>query len=191
MCVSLSNLKLLLRKDGIYTIDNFLNDDEIELYNNMVINPPKEATDFTDTGLFTNCKWHNKYIADLFFDKLEKYIVKSDLAIRANNLIMAGSYKPGEEFSLHTDTGLFFDIINKQKSKWTLLIYLNDDFEGGETTFYDYSWNITEVIKPVKGKALLFDMDLWHRGNAVLSGNKRWIGCEIIGIMNECVEQFL
>ncbi len=180
MNISLSTLKL--KKNGIYTIPNFLNEDEIKLYNNLVLNPPNDATDFTNTGIFSNNKWYNNVVADSFFNKLEKYIEKSDLAIKANNVVMTGNYKEGEEFNLHTDTGLFYDKINGKKSRWTLLIYLNDDFDGGDTTFYDNNWQITDVIKPVKGTALLFDIDLWHRGNKIFSGNKRWIGCEIIGL---------
>ena len=49
------------------------------------------------------------------------------------------------------------------------LLYLNDDFEGGETVFYpDVS------IKPKKGSVLLFP-PYWmfpHRGNPVIKGKK-------------------
>lgn len=61
----------------------------------------------------------------------------------------------------------------------TLLVYLNDDFEGGETEFPE----IGAKIKPEIGKGILFwstreDESLIeqskHRGNAVVSGRK-WI----------------
>ena len=73
---------------------------------------------------------------------------------------------------------------NKEKSCWTLLIYLNDDYEGGHTIFYDDNWKQIESISPERGKALLFDIDLWHRGDILVSGTKQWIGCEIIGVFN-------
>lgn len=65
----------------------------------------------------------------------------------------------------------------------TVLIYLNDDYEGGETVFP----KINKVVKPEKGKAIVFYntdknsghvlQKSLHGGNPVLSGNK-WI-CNI------------
>jgi len=68
---------------------------------------------------------------------------------------------------------------NAGQRRTTLIIYLNDDFEGGETEFVTTG----QKIKPETGKGLLF----WntddaeeviqsskHRGNPVLSGEK-WI----------------
>lgn len=61
----------------------------------------------------------------------------------------------------------------------TLIVYLNDDFEGGETIFP----NINKTIKPEKGKAVLFYTtdengnlltESLHGGNPIISGNK-WI----------------
>jgi hypothetical protein len=95
---------------------------------------------------------------------------------------MTGNYCPGQEFNMHTDTGLFYDRKAQEKSRWTLLIYLNDDFEGGHTLFYDDAWKQTHDIEPVAGTALLFDIDLWHKGDVLQSGVKHWIGCEIIGV---------
>lgn len=62
---------------------------------------------------------------------------------------------------------------------YTFLIYLNDDFEGGETHFP----NIGFTVKPEKGKAVLFRnvtdsgrilRESSHGGNPVRSGEK-WI----------------
>lgn len=95
---------------------------------------------------------------------------------------MAGYYQKEKSFGIHTDTGLYYNIELNQKSRWTLLIYLNDNFDGGETVFYDTNtWNKVCEIKPEIGKALLFDIDLWHSGSPIVDGEKYWIGCEIIG----------
>lgn len=50
------------------------------------------------------------------------------------------------------------------------MIYLNDDFEGGETEFLYYK----KRIKPTKGTVLLWPAGLTHchRGGLVLSGTK-------------------
>ena len=175
--------RLLLQEKHIYTIPNFLTEDEIAAYKTLVLNPPDDATDFTNSGKFQNKKWVDPAIADAFYERLKQYIEPSPLALRANNLVMTGHYEAGEQFGLHTDTGLFYSRSASERSCWTLLIYLNDDYEGGHTLFYDDDWKPTESIKPEKGKALLFDIDLWHRGDIITIGEKYWIGCEIIGKM--------
>jgi hypothetical protein len=63
------------------------------------------------------------------------------------------------------------------------LIYLNDNYDGGETSFYTENFVHVTDIQPKIGTALLFNLDQWHKGNTVLNGDKYWIGCEIIGKM--------
>jgi GABA(A) receptor-associated protein len=50
----------------------------------------------------------------------------------------------------------------------TVLIYLNDDFEGGETVFLDPN----RVCRPETGALLVLRQDAWHRGNTVRRGVK-------------------
>ena len=122
-------------------------------------------------------------MANSFFLKIASAFVKEKPfpeILRANNLIMTGKYKPNNKFGLHTDTGLFYDQFSKEKSKYTLLIYLNDDFEGGTTSFFTENFKPTVTIHPKIGRALLFDIDLWHKGDMLIKGEKYWIGCELI-----------
>jgi len=140
-----------------------------------------EAANFTDTGKFTNKKWEDLDLATAFHTRLVE-LDPSTRYKRANNLIMAGLYKPGDSFGLHTDTGLYYNRVAGEESRWTLLIYLNTVQEGGETVFYSTEgWKEVLRIKPEEGKALLFDIDLWHCGEPIVEGEKLWIGCEIIG----------
>ena len=52
----------------------------------------------------------------------------------------------------------------------TWMIYLNEDFEGGETEFLDQ----TRRIKPTTGTLLIWPAGFTHthKGNLVLSGDK-------------------
>jgi prolyl 4-hydroxylase len=164
--------------DKIFTFDDFLTNDECNYFINQ-INNKKNKRCFTDSGAFENDKYIDLELAQYFYNKIKNL---TDLQIlRPNNLIMTGKYVSGDSFNLHTDTGLFYDRKNKEKSRYTLLIYLNDDFISGETEFYTEQFKKVLTIKPKKGKALLFDIDLWHKGNTIIEGNKYWIGCEIIG----------
>ena len=165
----------------IYELDDFLTLDECNSFIYQIDNS-KVKTNFTDSGKFDNKKWVDKQLAEQFYGKLKRYSInQGERILRPNNLIMSGKYNVGDLFSLHTDTGLFYDLDAKEKSLWTLLIYLNDNFKGGETVFYDNYWKVDKIIKPKTGMAILFDIDLWHCGNQVVEGNKYWIGCEIIG----------
>jgi hypothetical protein len=49
---------------------------------------------------------------------------------------------------------------------------------GGETLFYTNEGIIQ--ITPETNKTILFDIDLFHEGNKVVSGNKIWMKTEIV-----------
>jgi hypothetical protein len=165
----------------IYELSHFLNIFECKQYIEN-INKNTTCIPFTNSGKFTNNKWNDEKLANIFYEKLQNYNIENDnTIIRPNKIIMSGKYNIGDSFSLHTDTGLYYNLENREKTQWTLLIYLNDDFNGGETVFYDNNWNITKIIIPKMGKAILFDINLWHKGNQIMNGEKYWIGCEIIG----------
>lgn len=170
----------ILLKDKIILIDNFLSESECCKYINEIYER-KTVRNFTSVGKFKNEKYIDEILSIFFFDKLKNFIQNKSLIIKPNNIIMTGKYSPNEHFGMHLDTGLYYDKIKKEKSKFTLLVYLNDNFDGGETCFYDNNLNFILSVKPKKSMALLFDIDLWHKGNEVINGEKYWIGCEIIG----------
>lgn len=173
---------------GIYVFDNFFDSDECKKYIKLIedkIIGPEKIIPFSDTtGAFTS-KYVNLELATIFYDKVVKDLTKSQKEklniLRPNNLIMWSKYEPNSMFGIHTDTGLFYDKINKEKTNYTLLAYLNHDFNGGETVFYNNNFKETIRITPQAGSCLVFDIDLWHRGLTVLDGQKYWIGCELIG----------
>ena len=95
-------------------------------------------------------------------------------------------YTEGGKFDAHYDSCVydnqeFCDEMNHHagQRRTTLLVYLNDVIEGGETEFV----NINRKIKPEKGKGILFwSTDHYdrlfteskHKGNPVTQGEK-WI----------------
>lgn len=97
------------------------------------------------------------------------------------------SYKKGGFFTPHYDScegdHQYCKRMNGSSGSryLTYLIYLNDDFEGGETVFPQ----IKRVVKPKKGKCIVFQstmlppdgrtiLQALHGGNPVISGEK-WI----------------
>lgn len=75
-------------------------------------------------------------------------------------------YEPGQSFPAHTD-GYHADDAGR-RSELTLLLYLNSDFEGGETVFTETG----KGYQPATGAALIFPHDLWHEGRPLKSGRK-------------------
>jgi hypothetical protein len=83
-------------------------------------------------------------------------------------------YDPGQLFDWHGDG--YYSRSENERSFFTFMVYLNDDFEGGETLFNDerpaYSKLGLFRVKPEKGMALVFWHPVFHRGDEVTRGRK-------------------
>jgi len=77
-------------------------------------------------------------------------------------------YHPGQSFRWHLDAS--FRRNAQERSWFSLIIYLNDDFEGGETEF-DLRQGFHRV-NPEQGMVLVFEHPLRHQGAAVVRGVK-------------------
>lgn len=73
-------------------------------------------------------------------------------------------YDPGQFFRPHTDG--YFARENGDRSFLTFLVYLNEDFSGGETCFPG------ETIRPRSGAALLFSHPVLHESRTLEQGRK-------------------
>ncbi len=98
--------------------------------------------------------------------------IGNSTAIGLNEMFRFYRYKPGEEFKRHRDQSFIRD--NKESSYYTFMIYLNDNFEGGETTFAD------KTIKPITGMALIFLHSLEHAGSPIKKGTKYVLRTDIM-----------
>lgn len=106
--------------------------------------------------------------ADLF-RRVEAHLPPSIFDMRpvgANERFRGYRYRPGQQFRAHFDGS--FERGNGEQSQLTFMIYLNDDFEGGETAFLDYE----VAAVPRTGSALLFQHLVLHEGCRVISGTK-------------------
>lgn len=75
-------------------------------------------------------------------------------------------YGVGDRFDVHTDAPYVPG--PRSKSMYTLMLYLNDNFEGGETRFP----GLGRVISPRRGMALIFPHRVRHEGLPLISGTK-------------------
>ena len=64
---------------------------------------------------------------------------------------------------------------------WTLLLYLNDDFGGGETAMVAEDRGKSDVLcVPEVGSVLIFDHDILHEGREVCDGCKYVVRTDVI-----------
>ena len=180
----------------IQEIPNFLSDEECDtiielakdrLFTSKVYNGNDDNLD-NSIRISEQC-----WLQDHIHPTIQKISDKSaDITNTKDNMqeeLQVVSYGPGGFFKPHYDSCYGDeDYCNRLDSNGyrlaTVLIYLNDNFEGGETVFP----NINKSVKPVKGKAVLFYNstidgkvihESFHGGNPVKNGNKyicnKWI----------------
>jgi hypothetical protein len=87
-------------------------------------------------------------------------------AVGLNERFRCYRYEPGQRFAPHRDGS--FERDDRERSLLTFIVYLNDDFTGGDTAFMMYD----RIARPRTGSALLFQHLLEHEGCIVNSGVK-------------------
>lgn len=125
-----------------------------------------------DTIVLENEKAYNQ-ILDLYLKCLQQYIHENNLDITTDNLgigrWLVREYAAGSEMSAHIDHYSYVkDGEHAVTPKFTIILYINDDYEGGEIHFLND--NIT--IKPKAGSVVIFPSNLLHEVKAVISGNR-------------------
>ncbi|MEW6129623.1 MAG: 2OG-Fe(II) oxygenase [Acidobacteriota bacterium] len=116
-------------------------------------------------------------LADALFHRLRRIVpetLNGKTVVGLNERLRFYRYTTGQKFAPHTDG--YFMRSQSQRSLLTLIIYLNQDFAGGETFFL----NSQTLIAPETGKVLLFAHQLWHEGLPVLSGTKYILRTDVI-----------
>ena len=187
-----SNNTLYVDKDDydIIEIQNFLTNEECDkiielskgnMFSSKVYSPNEDLYD-NKTRISQQC-WLNdndSFIKDIT-DKVKSYTNTHNNYFEQLQVV---NYQPGGFFTPHYDACVGNKIncerMNKEGPRYlTVLFYLNDNFEGGETIFP----KINKLVKPEKGKAVIFQnvdnngliiTQALHGGEPVKNGEK-WI----------------
>eukprot|EP01130_Rhizamoeba_saxonica_P002678 TRINITY_DN1243_c0_g1_i1.p1 TRINITY_DN1243_c0_g1~~TRINITY_DN1243_c0_g1_i1.p1 ORF type:complete len:238 (-),score=38.78 TRINITY_DN1243_c0_g1_i1:17-730(-) len=111
-------------------------------------------------------------------------------------------YNSGGHFGPHYDG--YFSRGNNDRSMYTFMLYLNDEYDGGTTNFLNddqplnqsenglfeaQSENITHRIKATPGMALVFRHRLLHEGAQLKAGTKYIMRSEVM-YKRDCEPQF-
>lgn len=180
-------MKVLNEFPLIFTIDNFLT----KLSCNMLIKDTV-ALKYTEApvtingnaGIFemmpdvrnnTRVILDDTKLANALFGRLEQYLPKIFKDVwhleKLNSRFRFYRYEKGQTFKPHID-GKYKES-DTCESKLTLLIYLSDNFIGGETTFFDQTEDkLRFKVKPKLGQVLVFDHHQLHSGDPVIDGIK-------------------
>lgn len=117
------------------------------------------------------------HLADEMWSHVELSIpgaFKGRQAVGLNERMRFYRYDVGQKFDWHLDG--FYRRPNGEESQVTFVVYLNDDFEGGSTSFTcsdsDHMRFEPFQVRPSKGSALFFYHRIMHRGDSCISGRK-------------------
>ncbi len=125
------------------------------------------------TGVATDVRSNDRVVFDdptlarLCWDRCKHYVPRYPggwKAVELNERFRIYRYLPGQVFRWHRDGS--FQRSSRERSLMTVLIYLNDQFTGGETSFSEFT------VSPSLGLALFFDHTCVHEGSEVVTGKK-------------------
>ncbi|MDR3715129.1 MAG: 2OG-Fe(II) oxygenase [Puia sp.] len=177
-------MKQTVLGDGISTIEGFLTQEEckffIEKSERIGYEPATVETEKGPVRIET-VRNNNRIIfsdpdlAISLWEKARSFSPKkigNSTAIELNEMFRFYKYEPGQQFRKHKDQSYIRN--DSEASYYTILIYLNDDYSGGETAFNEIT------VNPRTGTALIFRHDLEHRGSEVTSGVKYILRTDIM-----------
>ena len=96
------------------------------------------------------------------------------------------SWKLGKTMPPHIDTIKYEDEdTHNPRPIINVLLYLTDDYDGGEIVFPDCGVS----LKPKAGSVVVFDSDLMHGVNAVVSGERKTLESHLYSVNSEDIEE--
>jgi len=178
-------MKKITLHPEVFLIENFLSAQECDGYVDKYKNEPFEEAKVSvhgqqvmNKGVRNNDRLllFDHDLADHLWHKIKEF-VPYDLgayeALGLNEMFRVYKYSPGQRFRMHRD-GTYHRNEN-ECSFYSFLIYLNDDFKGGETAFRKL-----QTILPKKGMALVFRHPHRHEGKELLEGVKYVLRTDIM-----------
>lgn len=120
----------------------------------------------------------NPEIAEELFRRLRPHLPAHMDALRLaglNERLRLYRYRAGQRFEPHMDH--WYRPCENQVTLHTVLVYFNDDFEGGETRFQE---QIAQTVIPKRGMAAIFQHKIRHEGCAVRRGVKYAMRSDVI-----------
>ena len=146
----------------------------------------------TDGGKVLNTQYRNNSrvefrnapLSSLLWDRLKDNVPKvldGKNACGVSDKFKCYRYSRGQRFNWHQDGSVARSMY--EKSLYTCMVYLNQDFSGGTTDIRlplpDQS-NELKIVKPEAGLGLLFRHELVHRGAELIDGVKYVLRTDVL-----------
>lgn len=171
--------------DYVFIVNDFLTEQECEQYirisedngfEEALVNTAQGSVRIADVRNNDRVMFKNDEIAQWLWERASDFVpteYESRNAVGTNELLRFYRYDPGQQFNWHQDFPYERD--DGERSYLTLLIYLNDNYEGGGTSFDDsFSEDAFDefTVTPKRGMAVFFEHQTHHKGEPVTSGRK-------------------
>jgi len=186
---------MTIHKPGIITVDRFFSPEEcLEHiswtesigYSEATIRTPKGGVMRKELRNNDRCILTDFELANKLWLRCKPHLEYFDLEVNPlalNEYFRYYRYTSGQQFKPHRDGK---ERIRGMVSYITLLVYLNEDFEGGETNFIQSvhrngdRCRETLSIRPKTGSALLFLHRIVHEGSPIQSGTKYVLRTDVL-----------
>lgn len=174
----------------VFLIEDFLSPDECDAHITFSATQEFEEAKINNGGVQVMNKgirnndrvlFFNTDLAEHLWERVKPFVPKEMGLFEAdglNEMFRIYRYTKGQQFKMHRDGS--FRRNTKECSFFSLIIYLNDGFKGGETEFR----KLTTVV-PKMGTALVFYHPHLHEGKALIEGVKYVLRTDIMYRNNE------
>jgi len=168
-----------LRGDVVFVIEDFLTPEECQEFiatgeglgfEEAPITTRSGPSMRKDVRNNTRVVYDNVSLAERLFERARPFLVGSwnhREVCGMNERFRFYRYEPGQRFAPHFDGR--FERDNGERSEFSFLMYLNEEFEGGETRFFEPD---PIVVAPRTGSALVFFHPQLHEGALMRQGLK-------------------
>lgn len=171
--------------EEIFVVPGFLTPEECRAYiersealgyEDALLTSPEGAVYVSDVRNNERVIVDDLDLAQELWERIEEFVpqeFEGYHAVGVNERFRFYRYDPDQQFDWHQDGS--FERDNGEQSFLTFMIYLNEGFEGGETSFNDEcseeSFEEFQVV-PETGMALFFLHTVHHKGDPVIAGRK-------------------
>ena len=168
----------------LWTVENVYSQEECDRFIAMI--------DRANPSLATNNPMYrnqdrviidDEEIASDLFTRLEKHLpiqIDRFSLVRLNERLRFYRYKIGQRFAPHMDH--WYQPTDIEISLFTILVYFNSNFTGGETRFME---QLEATISPKPGLVAIFQHKIRHEGCQVLRGTKYALRTDAIYTLEE------
>jgi len=163
----------------LWTVDDVYNPSECDAFVRMI--EQSSPTLATNNPLYRNQDRvirDDPAIARDLFIRLRRHLPERMgplTLLELNDHLRFYRYRPGQRFDPHTDH--WYRPNEFEITLHTVLVYFNDNFEGGQTLFQE---QLDRVLRPRRGMAAIFQHKIRHEGCEVREGTKYAMRSDVI-----------